>query len=76
MENKKGNESKIILGDFNSIVDKMERYGWNKTQRFYGCCFYYVFNVDNGLRIYGEGRTQIPVITPTMIGSGIDRVQK
>ena len=33
MENKnKGNENKIIIGDFNFIMDKMERDGGNKTQ--------------------------------------------
>ena len=32
-ENKnEGNESKIKLGDFNYTVDKMERFGLNKTQ--------------------------------------------
>ena len=33
MENKnKGNENKIIIGDFNFTMDKMERDGGNKTQ--------------------------------------------
>ena len=33
MENKnEGNENKIILGDFNCTMDKMDRYGGNKTQ--------------------------------------------
>ena len=33
MENKhKGNENKIILGDFNCTMDKMETDGGNKTQ--------------------------------------------
>ena len=32
-ENKnEGNENKIILGDFNSTMDKMDRYGGKKTQ--------------------------------------------
>ena len=32
MENKnEGNENKIILGDFNCSMDKMDRYGGNKT---------------------------------------------
>ena len=36
MENKsQGNESKIILGDFNCTVDKIGRDGGNKTQTFY-----------------------------------------
>ena len=59
-ENKnEGNENKIILGDFNCIKDKIDRYGGNKTQILYKFCFYYAFNVNNGLRIYEEGRTQI-----------------
>ena len=29
----KGNENKIILEHFNSIMDKMDRDGENKTQR-------------------------------------------
>ena len=33
MENKcEGNENKIILGDFNITIDKMDRHGGNKTQ--------------------------------------------
>ena len=36
MENKnEGNENKIILGDFNCIMDKMDRDGENKTRRLY-----------------------------------------
>ena len=64
MENKnEGNENKIILGDFNCTMDKMDRYGGNKTQRLYGCCSNYALIVDNGLRIYGEVRNQIPGFT-------------
>ena len=34
MENKnEGNGNKIILGGFNCAIDKMDRYGGNKTQR-------------------------------------------
>ena len=34
MENKNnGNENKIILEDFNCIMDKMDRDGENKTRR-------------------------------------------
>ena len=51
MENKnKGNENKIILGDFNCTMDKMERDGRNKT--LYKCHFNYALSkliVDNGL---------------------------
>ena len=32
-----GNESKIIFGDFNITMDKMDRDGGNKTQRLYRC---------------------------------------
>ena len=68
MENKNGgNENKVILGDLNCTMDKMDRYGGNKTQRIYRCCSNYALTVDNGLRIYGEGRTQIPLSSPTMI---------
>ena len=36
MENKcQGNENKILLGDSISTMDKMDRDGGNKTQRFY-----------------------------------------
>ena len=53
MENKtEGNENKIILGDFNCTMDKMDRDGENKTQRLYRCCSNYSlskFIVDNGL---------------------------
>ena len=39
MENKcEGNENKIILGDFNITMDKMDRDGRNETQRLYRCC--------------------------------------
>ena len=51
MENKnKGNENKIILGDFNSTMDKMEWDDRNKT--LYKCHFNYDLSkliVDNVL---------------------------
>ena len=51
MENKnEGNENKIIPGDFNCTMDKMESDGRNKT--LYGCCFNYALSkliVDNRL---------------------------
>ena len=35
MANKnEGNENKILLGDFNFIMDKMDRYGGNKNEDF------------------------------------------
>ena len=42
MENKsEGNKNKILLGDFNCTMDKMDRDGRNKTQRIYRCCSNY-----------------------------------
>ena len=60
-------KKKKILGDFICSMDTMDRYGGNKTLRLYRCCFCYALNVDNGLRIYGEGRTQISLSSPAMI---------
>ena len=57
-----------MLRDFNCAMDKMDRFGRNKTQRLNRCCSYYPFNVDNGLKIYGEGKIQIPLSSPAMIG--------
>ena len=38
MENKnEGNKNKMILGDFNCTMDKMDRDGGNKTQKLYRC---------------------------------------
>ena len=52
MENEnEGNENKIILGDFNCNMDKMDRDGRNKA--LYKCHFNYVQSkliVDNGLK--------------------------
>ena len=51
MENKnEGNENKIILGDFNCTMDKMERDGRNKT--LHKCHLNHALSkliVDNGL---------------------------
>ena len=69
-----GNGNKIILGDFNCTMDKMDRYDGNKTQRLYRCCSNYAVIVDNGLRIYEEGITQILLNSPAMIGS-LARIQ-
>ena len=45
MENKsEGNENKIILGNFNCTMDKMDRNGGNKTQRLHRCGSYYVLS--------------------------------
>ena len=39
MQNKnEGNENKIIIGDLNCTMDKIDRDGENKTQILYRCC--------------------------------------
>ena len=69
MENEhQGNENNITLGDFNCLMDKMDRYGRNKTQRLYRCCSYHALNGDNDVRIYRKGRIQIPLSLLAMIG--------
>ena len=68
MKNKnERNENKVMIGNFNCTTDKMERDGGNKTL--------YVISImpcQNSSwimdwRIYGEGRTQIPLSSPTRI---------
>ena len=53
MQNKiKGNENKIMIGDLNCTMDKIEKDGENKTQRLHRCCFNYGLSkliVDNGI---------------------------
>ena len=53
MQNKnEGNGNKIMLGDLNCTMDKIDRDGENKTQRLYRCCSNYALSkliVDNGL---------------------------
>ena len=72
MQNKnKGSENKIMLGDLNCTMDKIDRDGGNKTQILYSCCSNYVLSkliVDNGFEIYGEGTTQNPLSSPATIG--------
>ena len=42
MKNKyDGNEIRIILGDLNFSIDKMDRDGGNRKQRLYRCCSNY-----------------------------------
>ena len=69
MENKdEGNENKIILGDFNCIMNKIEMNGRNKT--IYKCHFNYAYQNSSWImdwRIYGEGKTQIPLSSPATI---------
>ena len=51
MENKnKGKENKIIIGDFNCIMGKMDRDGENKIE-----------TLDIPCQNYGEVRTQTPL---------------
>ena len=53
MQNKnEGSENKIMLGDLNCTLDKIDRNGENKTQILYRCCSNYALSklfVDNGL---------------------------
>ena len=53
MQNKnEGNEKKIMLGDLNCTMDKIDRNDENKTQRLYRSCSSYALYkiiVDNGL---------------------------
>ena len=53
MRNKnEGNENKIMLGDLNCTIDKVDRDCENETQRLYRCCFNYARSeliMDNGL---------------------------
>ena len=80
MENKnEGNENKIILGDFNCSIDKMERDGRNKT--LYKCSFNYALPkliVDNGLEhLWRKEKPNSPEFTHhdrSGTSSRIDRV--
>ena len=53
-ENKnEGNENKIIFGDFDYTVSKMERNAENRTKRLYRCCSIYTMSkliAGNGLQ--------------------------
>ena len=45
MQNKnKGNDNKIMHGDLNCTMDKIERDGENKKQRLYRCCSNYALS--------------------------------
>ena len=68
MENKnEGNENKIVLGDFNCTMNKMDRDGENRTQRLYRCYSNYVLPkiiVDNGLEdLWKRGNPDSPEFT-------------
>ena len=64
MQNKnEGNENKIMLGVFNCTMDKINRNGENKNKDFIGAVTIMLCLNSSwimGLRIYGQGRTQIP----------------
>ena len=64
VENKtKGNENKIIYGDFNCTKNKKDGDSEIKAQRLYWCCSNYALSkliVEMGFRVYGKVRTQIP----------------
>ena len=72
MQNKnEGNDNKIMLGDLNFTIDKIDRDDENKTQRLYRCFSNHALYKSSwimSLRIYGEGRTQIPLSSPATIG--------
>ena len=67
MENKNnGNENKTILENFNCTMDKMGRNGEKTGAAPVMPC--QNSSLIMGLRIYGEGRTQIPLSSPATIG--------
>ena len=78
MKNKsKGNENKIILGDINCTMNKMDRDGEIKHKDFIDAVL--IMPCQNspwimGLRIYGERRTQITLSSSTTIGP-LTRIQ-
>ena len=76
MKNKnEGNDNKIIPGDFNCTMDKMDRDGEKKKKKqkhkdlIDAVPFMLCQNSSwiMGLRIYEERRTQIPLSSPTTI---------
>ena len=73
MQNKnETNENKIMLGVLNCTMDKIGRDGENKTKRLYRGCSNYALSNSSwimGLRIYEEGRTQIPPGLSATIGT-------
>ena len=73
MENKNEGNKKKILGDFNCTMDKMERDSRNKTLYVISImpCRNSSWIVD--WKIYGEGRTQIPLSSPALWHKIYDR---
>ena len=78
MANKnEGRENKIIFGEFNCAMDKLDRDGENKTKDFIDALPIMPCQSSSwimGLRIYGEGRNQIPLSSPATIGP-LTRIQ-
>ena len=78
MQNKnEENENKIMLGDLNSIMDKIDRDDENKTQRLYGCCSNYVLSkliVGNGLEDLWRRENPDSLSSPATIGP-LPRIQ-
>ena len=65
MQNKnEGNKNKIMLGDLNCTMNKIDRDGENKTQRLYRCCSNYALPkliMDNGLKdLWRRGNPDSP----------------
>ena len=62
---------KVILGDFNCTMDKMDTDGENKTQRLYRCSSNYALSkliVDNGLEdIWRREKLKLEKIHGTLI---------
>ena len=78
MQNKnEGNENKIMLGDLNCTMDKIDWDGENKTQRLYRCYSNYVLSkliVDNGLGDLWRRENPVTLSSPTLIGP-LPRIQ-
>ena len=55
-----GNENKIIFGDFNYTMDKMDRDGKNKTRRIYRWCSNYALSK----LIADNGQPRFPLVHP------------
>ena len=72
MQNKnEGNENKIMLGDLNCTMDKIDRDGENKTQILYRCCCNYTLSkliVDNGLEDLWRRENPDSLSSPATIG--------
>ena len=75
LENKtKGNEHKIILGDFNSTMYKMDMYSGNKTRSIYRCPSNYtllklIVYIDRGSMEKGEPLIEL-MINPLLQDPG------